>query len=205
MRKLKYFISELRFLKILNSPFKPFRVKFYAGKIAVGVPYFYPRKWVKATPERAHKATLDYIKSEENYNKINPKYTRKIRPYEEIYKEKMRYQYAVPLKVGFSYCGLGWKTKWTHKDFRYEWPPVFSFVFFGYQIALTIGYSDALAHGHYWEAWLYYEYETDKTKSRRERIAQCRKEFPQTWTSYKGDTKETIDYYERILKPKYLK
>lgn len=203
--KLKYFIKELHFLKILNSPFKRFKLKFYAGKTAIGVPYFYPRKWVKATPERAHKATLDYIKSEESYNKNNPKYARKIRPYEELYKEHLRYQYAVPLKVGFSYCGLGWKTKWTHKDFRYEWPPVFSFVFFGYQIALTIGYGDAFAHGHYWEAWLYYEYETDKTKSKRERIAQCRKEFPQTWTSYKGDSKETIDYYERILKPKYLK
>ena len=117
----------------------------------------------------------------------------------------MRYQYAVPLKVGFSYCGLGWKTKWTNTDFRYEWPPVFSFVFFGYQIALTIGYEDAFACSHYWEAWLYYDRETDKTKSKRERIAQCRKEFPQTWSIHKGDTKETIDYYERILKPKYLK
>jgi hypothetical protein len=205
MRKLKYFIKELRFLKVLNSPFKPFHVKFYAGKTAIGVPYFYPRKWVKATPERAHKATLDYIKSEERYNEMNPKYARKIKPYEEIYKEKMRYQYPVLLKVGFSYCGLGYKTKWTATDYRYEWGPKFSFVFFGYQIAMMIGFKDAMCVNHYWECWLYYEYQTDKTKSREERVAQCRKEFPQKWTSYQGDSKETIDYYELILKPKYLK
>ncbi len=100
-------------------------------------------------------------------------------------------------------CGLGWKTKWTSEDFRHEWNPVLSFVFFGYQIALTF-YSPY--HSHYWEPWLYYEYATDKTKSKRERIEQCRKEAPQTWTSSKyGEEPVTTDYYTKILKSKYLK
>ena len=109
---------------------------------------------------------------------------------------------AVPIKVGFSSCGLGYKTKWTDTDFRYEYGPVFSFVFFGYQVAWMIGFTYP---DRYWEAWLYYEYATDKTKSKKERVAQCRKEFSNTWTQHQGDTQETINYYERILKPKYLK
>jgi hypothetical protein len=159
---LKYTLQRFRWIKALWSPFKPFKVGFYAGKIQVGVPYFYPRKTVKS-------------------------------------KTKPGYSEFKPLTVGFSYCSLGYKTKWTDTDYRHEWNPVFSFVFFGYQIALTF-YSPY--GSHYWEPWLYYEYSTDKTKSKRERIEQCKKEAPETWTS---STEGTVDYYERILKLKYLK
>ena len=199
---LRYKLERLRYWKILFSPFKPFHIRFYAGKMAIGVPYFFPRKWVKATPKLAHKATLDYIKSEERYNELNPKYARKVKPYEKIYEEKLKYKYPVPIKVGFASCGLGYKTKWTDTDFRYEWGPVFTFVFFGYQLAWMIGHKES---SHYWEPWLYYEYATDKTKSKRERIAECRRDYPQTWTTHCGGAKITIDYYNRILKSKYLK
>ena len=202
MRKLKYILEDLRWLKVLNSPFKPFNVKLYIGKTKVGIPYFLPRKWVKATPKLQTKAALDKIKSEERYNKSNPNYTREIKSFEELYEDYKNYRFPVPLKVGFSYCGLGYKTKWTSTDFRYEWGPVLSFVFFGYQIALMVGHKHS---SHYWESWLYYEYATDRTKSKHERIEQCRKEFPQTWTiSSYGKEDETIDYYTRILKSKYL-
>jgi hypothetical protein len=154
LTKIKYTLERFRWIKVLFSPFKPFKVSLYVGKIQVGVPYFFPRKFVNGK--------------------------------------------AVPLKVGFSYCSLGWKTKWSDTDFRHEWNPVLSFVFFGYQIALTF-YSPY--QSHYWEAWLYYEYATDKTKLKRERIEQCRKEHNQTWTVAGG----SIDYYEYILKSKYLK
>lgn len=204
--KLKYIIKEFEWLKILNSPFKPFSIRWYAGKTQIGVPYFLPRKWVKGTPELAHKATLEYIEKEARYNELNPKYARKIKPYDEIYKEKLRYNYAVPIKIGFSYCGLGWKTKWKDTDFRYEWGPVLSFVFFGYQIAMMIGFRDRDALCAYWEAWLCYEKATDKSKSKQERIDECRKIMPQIWTRSSSDgKKETIDYYESILKSKYLK
>jgi hypothetical protein len=200
---LKYTLESLRWLKVLNSPFKPFSVKFYAGKTQIGMPYFLPRKWVKATPERAYKAASDEIESQEKWNKLNPEYTRKVRSVGELFEEKMKCRFAVPLKVGFSYCSLGWKTKWTNTDFRHEWSPILSFVFFGYQIAL-IAYSKY--QSHYWEPWLYYEYATDKTKSKRERIEQCRKEATQTWTSHKQNEEPvTTDYYTKILKSKYLK
>jgi hypothetical protein len=201
MNKLKYILQDLKWLKVLNSPFKPFHIRFYAGKTQIGTPYFLPRKWVKATPKLATEAALKTIEAEKSYNKRNPDYARKIKSYEELYQEKLEYSFPVPLKVGFSYCGLGYKTKWTDTDFRYEWGPVLSFVFFGYQVALMVGQKDV---SHYWEAWLYYEYATDKTKSKRERIEQCRKEFSQIWTVSSMGKEEVVDYYQRILKTKYL-
>ena len=201
MSKLKYILQDLKWLKVLNSPFKPFRIRFYAGKTQIGTPYFLPRKWVKATPELAKKAALETIKFEKQWNERNPNYARKIKSYEDIYQEKLTYRFPVPLKVGFSYCGLGWKTKWTNTDFRYEWGPVLSFVFFGYQVALMVGHKHS---SHYWEAWLYYEYATDKAKSKRERIEQCKKEFNQTWKVSSMGKEEVVDYYQRILKTKYI-
>lgn len=192
---LKYTLESLSWIKALFSPFKPFTIKFYAGKTQIGIPYFFPRKWVPFTREDAlEKATKVSQMSGSIYFGKDPN---------TLVDEFMKYTKAVPLKVGFSYCSLGWKTKWTNTDFRHEWNPIFSFVFFGYQIAL-IAYSEY--QSHYWEPWLYYEYATDKTKSKRERIEQCRKEAKQTWTSYKqGEEPVTTDYYTKILKSKYLK
>ncbi len=201
--KLKYTLERLRWIKVLWSPFKPFNIRWYVGKLAIGTPYFFPRKWVKATNRRATLATLNEIEGQKKWNELNPQYPRKIKSFEEIFQANMKCRYPVPLKVGFDWCSLGYKTKWTDTDFRYEWGPVFTFVFFGYQIAMMIGHKHP---SHYWECWLYYEYATDKTKSKRERVEQCRKEFNQTWTVYtQGDKEGVIDYYEFILKPKYLK
>ena len=189
---LKYTLQRFRWIKTLWSPFKPFKVSFYAGKLAIGTPYFFPRKWVKYTEEDIQKA-MEKHRTNKNYvQHIDSK----------LYDMYKNYSKAVPIKVGFDWCSLGWKTKWTDTDFRYEWGPVFTFVFFGYQIAMMVGQKDV---SHYWEVWLYYEYATDKTKSKCERVEQCRAEFNQTWKSYSGGKEEIIDYYERILKPKYLK
>ena len=177
----------------MNSPFKPFKVSFYVGKTQIGIPYFYPRKWVKYGEQDIQKAITEH-KANKNLVLVTDN---------QLYNMYKNYTKAVPLKIGFSYCGLGWKTK--YDDFRYEWGPVLSFVFFGYQIALMVGFRDRKAVDHYWEAWLYYEYNTDKTKSKRERIEQCRKEAPATWRISRDGKEEVIDYYERILKPKYLK
>ena len=164
-------------MRVYFSPFKFFLPKLYIGKTKIGTPMFLPRKWVKATPERAHKAVLDYIAREESYNKMNPDYARKIRPYDEVFKEKMRYDYAVSKKVGFDFVGLRWKTKWTNTDFRFEYNPVWSFVFFGYQIALT--FVPENCH-RYWECYLAYEYDTDKSKSRKERLKEAIEKHPCT-------------------------
>ena len=150
-------MNKLLFIKALWSPFKPFKLKWYCGKIAIGTPYFYPRTWKNNMP--------------------------------------------VPKKIGFDFVELGWKTKWTCTDYRFEWSPLLSFVFFGYQIAVIVNAPHA---SNYWASWLYYEKDTDKSKSKKERIEQCKLEFSQTWTTYSKDTKQSIDYYKLILKKKYL-
>lgn len=158
--RIKYFIKDLEFLKAYRSPFKPLKLNFYCGKIALGTPYFYPRRWVKDS-------------------------------------NKPGYLKAIPRKFGFDFVSLGWKTK--YDDYRFEWSPMISFVFFKWQIAVTF----VAPHlDHYWESWLYYTRKTEGTTA--ERIAQCRKEAPQTWTSHHADgTQETIDYYNLILKDKW--
>ena len=158
-------MKKFSYLKALWSPFRPIRPKFYIGKIAIGTPYFYPRKTVN-----------------------DP--------------DKPGWMKFVPKRIGFDFVDLGWKTKWSSTDMRFEWAPIWSFVFFKYQIAVIW---KAPEQDHYWECWLYYELHTDKTKSATERIAQCRKEFPCVWISSKNDVKKRIDYYDLILKKKYLK
>jgi hypothetical protein len=135
--ELKYFIKDLDFLRTYNSPFKRLKLKWYFGKVAIGTPYFLPRKWVKATPKRINEAVLRFIEKEKNYNKMNPDYTRVIKPYAELYEERKNYSYPVPKKIGFDFTRLGWKTKWSSDDYRFEWSPSISFVFFKWQVVVT--------------------------------------------------------------------
>lgn len=158
-------MKNLRWLKVYFSPFKIIKPELYIGKIAKGVPYFYPRKWVKN-------------------------------------KEKPGYLKAINKTIGFDFVSLEWKTKWTDNDIRHEWDPIWSFVFFKWQIALSFIPIHSI---HYWECWIYYEYYTDKTMSIKNRIKQAKEEFPCVWKSWKKpDNKETIIcYWDYILKDRY--
>jgi hypothetical protein len=160
--ELKYFIKGFDYLRAYNSPFKPLKLKWYCGKIALGTPYFFPRVWKNN-------------KNKPGYLSVSPK------------------------KIGFDFVPLGWKTKYDY--YRFEFNPMISFVFFKWQIAVTFVAPHA---DHYWESWLYYTRDTDKSNTVAERITQCRKEAPQTWSRMTNPigTKETIDYYDLILKNK---
>ena len=197
---------KLKFLNAFNSPFLRPKLSFYLGKTELGVPYFLPRKWVKATPEQAKKRALEEIEHIKRYNEINAKNgsPREIKSFEEYYKEYLRYEFATPKKIGFDFVELGYKTKWSDTDYRFEWAPRLSFVFFGYQFAITV---TAPERDHYWEAWLYYENHTDKSLSKEERIELCKKNFPLNYKVSQSGKEgwEHIDYYTKILKPKYLK
>ena len=106
----------------------------------------------------------------------------------------------VPKKIGFDFCRLGWKTKWSNTDYRYEWSPIISFVFIKWQIAISISAKDSV---HYWASWLYYFNNTDEKLSTSERVKQCITGFPQTYkVTTNGETK-TVDYYQHILKKKW--
>lgn len=154
----------MKFLKTYFSPFKPLKMKWYIGKIAVGTPYFYPRRTVKD-------------------------------------KDKIGYYKFVPKKIGFDFVDLGWKIKWSAEDYRFEWSPVWSFVFFKWQVAITF---IAPHMDHYWECWLYYENNTDKSKSTYERLMQARNEFPCIWTRCVDGVDEEVCYWNKILKDKWL-
>lgn len=104
--------------------------------------------------------------------------------------------YAIPKKIGFDFIGLGWKTKWDEHDYRHEWNPIWSFVFFKWQIAIIFNEPTF----HYWECWLAYELSTDKTKSPKERIKQAKEVFPCKWISYEKDKQIPICYWDYILK-----
>jgi hypothetical protein len=99
-------------------------------------------------------------------------------------------------KIGFDFVGLGWKTK--YDSYRHEWNPVWSFVFFKWQIALIFAPKHDM---HYWECWLNYTRETKGTT--KERLEQARKEFPCVWTSTKDGVKIETNYWDLILKDKY--
>jgi hypothetical protein len=154
-------MRNLNYLKAFRSPFQRPSLKWYFGKVAIGVPYFFPRRWVK--------------------------------------NKETGYSLSVPRKIGFDHCGLGWKTKWTETDYRHEYSPVLSFVFFKWQIAVTVWveYPDC-----YWTAFLYYLYRTKGTE--RERVEQCKNGFPLMFTRHSvGKPEEKINYYDLILKNKY--
>ena len=117
--------------------------------------------------------------------------------------DKPGYQKAVPKKIGFDFVGLGYKTKWSDTDYRFEWGPLISFVFFKWQIAVML----KVPHPeHYWVCWLTYENDTDKDLLSTEARIKIAKEInPEVWTSSKGDgKKETICYWDKVLKDKWL-
>lgn len=110
-------------------------------------------------------------------------------------KEKKGWLTPVPKKIGFDFVQLGWKIKWTPTDYRFEWAPLISFVFFKWQVCVFV---EAPHRDHYWEAWLYYSRNTKGTNE--ERIEQCRRGFPVTWNVHDKAGKRTVDYYDFILK-----
>lgn len=187
-------MKNLTWMKAFLSPFKPPKIKFYIGKVAFGTPYFLPRKWVKYTEEEI------YEKVKEKYRALPPNlhtYTE----FERLVRYYSGLNHAIPKKIGFDFVDLGWKTKWSDTDYRHEWSPLWSFVFFRWQIAVMFVPDHRT---HYWESWLYYELDTDKKQTKEERILQCLKKAPQIWTSISKEGKETTNYYTKILKKKYL-
>ena len=200
--KLYWFFKDLGWMKVYFSPFKPPIPRLYIGKVAIGTPYFLPRVWRKATPKKAIEETLKEIKEVREYNEREQTYKRTVKTFDELYESKLKSSFAQPMKIGFNFVGLGWKTKWKNTDYRFEYSPVWSFVFFGYQIAITFVAVEAY---RFWECWLYYSRETKQVaKTTEGRLAIAKKKFPCKWTSHSGGEKITTDYWAKILKNKYL-
>ena len=179
-------------LKTFNSPFKTPKLKFYFGKVAVGVPVFYPRKWVRLTTKEALERALESIN---NPNLVQRSFDCWVEYHKKNYK-------AVPKKIGFDFCDIYWKTKWSSTDYRFEYPSVFSFVFFKWQFAITFQVDNA---HHYFECFLFYHFNTDRKLSVKDRLEQAKKEFPCTWKTYKNGVEEKVCQWDVIIKEKYNK
>ena len=182
-------MNKFKWWKVYFSPFKIIIPRLYIGKVRYGTPYFLPRKWVPFTYEDALNAAI-----KDSENKRHRNYG--LAP-ESLAIEYLKYEKAVPKKIGFDFVSLGWKAKWSSTDYRHEWNPIWSFVFFKWQIALIF---NPVHTPHYWECFLYYSKDTDKNKSKKERIKQAREEFPCIWENAEGE----IHYWNKILKKKWV-
>jgi len=203
IEKLKYFFSDFKWMTVYNSPFKLPIPKLYIGKAAIGTPYFLPRAWKKATPQQAINAAIEEMNRVGDYNRREKKYKQTVHSFSYLYDKYIDYSFPQPKQLGFDFVPLGWKTKWTSTDYRFEWSPVWSFVFFKWQIAITFV---APEMHHYWECWLFYTYQTSKNKTVAQRVKQARKKFPCKWRIYKKDGQEDlIDYWDVVLKKKWQK
>lgn len=194
-------MDKFKWMSAFIGPFKRPKLKWYFGKIAHGTPYFFPRRWVKPTQQMLIDSAIQEIAERKRWNAANEKYNntpKTIPTIEELCEQKKNYNFAVPKKIGFDFVPMRWKTKWEADDYRFETGPIWSFVFFKWQIALMFPVDEM---SHYWECWLYYTYSTDKTKSVDERLTQAREEFPCVWTTSRGEgKKETVCYWDVILK-----
>ena len=119
-------------------------------------------------------------------------------------KDKTGYNTAKPVKwLWVDVISLGWKSKWD--DLRFEWAPAISIVILKRQ--LFILFTPKLNTERidtYWEAWLYYDQRTDKSKSKEDRLIELFNIWSCTWIHYKNGKRVPIDYFPSILRDKYL-
>jgi hypothetical protein len=184
-----WFKYRFDWMSVYFSPFKPIIPKLYIGEVAIGTPYFLPRVWRKYTKQEAIDKAVEELKNKSHLEKIG---------FDKLFYDYSRRSKSVPKKIGFDFVGHGWKTKWSDTDYRHEWNPVWSFVFFKWQIALTFRPVEA---DHYWECWLFYSRHAKGTT--KQRLEQARKGFPCVWTSTKDGVKTETCYWDVILKDKW--
>ena len=190
------------FIWIYKTPFKKPKIKVYFGKIAKGTPYFLPRRLKRVNKkERLERA--------QNYYEIylsNP--SLKLNSKRKTIKDFLPPANAkvfVPRKFGFDLVPLGWKTKFD--DIRHEYNPAISFVAFKKQLHIQLYFGDSVVENDsYWEASLFYKYETPKKESKNFRLAYCVFNNSVTWSTGKGGGEEIkyFDYYTIFIKDKYF-
>lgn len=101
---------------------------------------------------------------------------------------------------GIDVISLGWKTKFD--DYRFEWRPGISIILFNRQFNITFiapKDQDFL----YWENWLYYHFETDKTLNTLERTKELSKMVNFKLTRFDKNGKQHLNYLSDCIKPKY--
>ena len=179
--------------KLINSPFKFPKIKFYLGEVKYGTPWFLPRKAVKFTMKESELKAKEWID-----DKNSRHFGKDLKTVAE--KHNKGHLKFVDKTIGFDIVRLGYKYKFD--SIRFEWNPMFSFVFFGLQFCIFIVPKN---NSSYWESWIYYHKHTDKKKPTLERLKQCIEEDPQRWTRHHNGEKSSIDYCKVNLKNKWIK
>ncbi len=195
------------FIWIYKTPFKKPKIKVYFGKITKGTPYFLPRRLKKISKEeRLKRAQNNYeIYLSKPSLKLNSK-RKTIKDFLPPANEKM----FVPRKFGINLVPLGWKTKFD--DIRFEYNPAFSFVAFKKQLYVEFSFentsenSAGLENECYWEAALFYRHRTPEKESTMSRLVYCvfGNDITWMWTDQDNNQIIKIDYYNKIIKNKYL-
>lgn len=129
----------------------------------------------------------------------------------EVYvgKRSIGFPYMLPRKLGkdgvfrrkylgFSGCGLGYKTKWSSTDYRHEWNPSYGFIVWNFQVAITFSL-DCRS----WESWLLYRHFRRGGLSNLDALVKVREINPNVWVSYKDGAQEKTDWFLKSLKSRF--
>lgn len=134
-------------LKEVKSAFVKPKKKWYFGKIIIGTPYFNPINYcqsliyIRKLKLRSEKELKEYIRhhpyakpESDNYKYSNlPMVRRSYFKIIKIFNKHYFIEWGWPIM--FKKISLGWK--WKYDDVRYEWPPMYQFWFFKWQIILS--------------------------------------------------------------------
>lgn len=99
---------------------------------------------------------------------------------------------------GFSSCGLGYKTKWSDVDYRFEWSPSYGFIVWNFQVAITFSL-DCRS----WESWLLYRHFRRGGLSDLDALVKTRETNPNVWVSSKDGAEEKTDWFLKSLKRRF--
>jgi len=115
--------------------------------------------------------------------------------------DKTHYTFKAKVWFGIDFVGLGWKTKWSDIDYRYEYAPLFSLVLFKKQFCIFLHTDEP---DSYWTALLYYKYHTLQNHRWKDRVDKLKHDFPLSYISHHSDGRVTkSNHYDVILKEAY--
>jgi hypothetical protein len=144
------------------SVFKRPSIGFYFGKIRLGAPYFYPRKWVK---NKDGSSKTVYVKW-----------------------------------LWLQIVRLGFKSKWSSEDIRYEWPPSIHIIICKLQIVFWLKHDN---EDDYWKSIILY---TDfNGKSEEEKINRVFENESFMCKLYKSGVEITECTKQSVFTNKFLK
>lgn len=111
-------------------------------------------------------------------------------------------QYTLPIWLSFYVFNWDVMYKWKYDSIRYEFPPQFTLVFFGFAISFTLKpilEDENDSDDHYWESLLSFLYQKECNKSVTDTLNFCGQ-----WWTYKDNKRIKFFQLRKIhIKPEY--